>query len=125
MYFALYMYSMPVDLRFRRLRAQKVAVLVPTLRSISRETDFVSLSQQQTKITMGMFGKKDGKFIVLLVRTTAVSLVEVGASGISLVWWRYSEHAGMSGTGPKIANESRISTSDSQDVSFASLLCFG
>ena len=41
MYFALYMYSMPVDLRFRRLRAQKVAVLVPTLRSISRETDFV------------------------------------------------------------------------------------
>ena len=41
MYFALYMYSMPVDLRFRRLRAQKVAVLVPTLRSISRETDLV------------------------------------------------------------------------------------
>ena len=44
MYFALYMYSMPVDLRFRRLRAQKVAVLVPTLRSISRETDFVSFN---------------------------------------------------------------------------------
>ena len=45
MYFASYMYSMPVDLRFRRLRAQKVAVLVPTLRSISRETDFVSMNK--------------------------------------------------------------------------------
>ena len=44
MYFALYMYSMPVHLRFRRLRAQKVAVLVPTLRSISHETDFVKIS---------------------------------------------------------------------------------
>ena len=53
MYFALYMYSMPVDLRFRRLRAQKVAVLVPTLRSISRETDFV--------------GERLGAFVGLLV----------------------------------------------------------
>ena len=48
MYFALYMYSMPVDLRFRRLRAQNVAVLVPTLRSISRETDFVHVSDTIT-----------------------------------------------------------------------------
>ena len=70
---------------------------------------------------MGMFGKKDGKFIVLLVRSAAVSLVEVGAGGISLVWWRCSEHAGMSGTGPKIAYESRIGTSDSQDAWFVLL----
>ena len=46
---ALYMYSMPVDLRFRRLRAQKVAVLVPTLRSISRETDFVGIIGNEKK----------------------------------------------------------------------------
>ena len=36
---------------------------------------------------MGMFGKKDGKFIVLLVRSAAVSLVEVGAGGTGWVWW--------------------------------------
>ena len=41
-YFALYMYSMPVDLRFRRLRARKSRwCWAPTLRSISRETEFV------------------------------------------------------------------------------------
>ena len=58
MYFALYMYSMPVDLRFRRLRAQKVAVLVPTLRSISRETDFVYVSPKMRTVPVGELGSQ-------------------------------------------------------------------
>ena len=39
----------------------------------------------------------------------------VGSGGVG------SEHAGMSGTGPKIAYESRIGTSDSQDAWFVLL----
>ena len=49
---------------------------------------------------MGMFGKKDGKFVTLLVQSAMVSLAAVGAGGTSLVGWPVgSEHAGMS---PKI-----------------------
>lgn len=55
---------------------------------------------------MGMFGKKDGKFIVLMVCSAAVCLVTVAApTEPVLAWCGFGgrKHAGMS---PKIANES-------------------